>query len=354
MAKRRRLGAPDAEKLRKLNEGFAAKPILATKSMAPPIAQIAGEAAAMGPVGETHDRVEQARNATDARSLQAAKQEGRLAEVIAVADIDTSYLNRDRLETNAESMEELKTSLREQGQRTPIEVVKTPDGYGLISGWRRLCALGALYEATNDTAYNHVTAFVRMPKGSAEAYLNMVEENEIRTNLSHYERGRIAVVAVGQGVYADIDAAVNHLFQAASKAKRSKLRSFAMIHEALGDLLQFPQALTERSGLKLAAALRSGPVEAFRAGLADVAPQSAAQEWKVLEGLISATAGQGDAPHKGGRPVKTQPLPSIALKKGGSLQIELTARGCKIELKDRVVDRHTLMRIAKNIEQFLK
>ncbi|WP_311199555.1 hypothetical protein [Phaeobacter inhibens] len=48
------------------------------------------------------------------------------------------------------------------------------------------------------------------------------------------------------------------LFGAASKAKRSKVRSFAAVHEGLGDLLRYPNALSEKAGLKLAAALRSG------------------------------------------------------------------------------------------------
>ena len=61
---------------------------------------------------------------------------------------------------------------------------------------------------------------MRVGREGGDIYLDMVEENEIRANLTHYERGRIASVAVGQGVFADIDAAVNHLFASASKAKR--------------------------------------------------------------------------------------------------------------------------------------
>lgn len=51
----------------------------------------------------------------------------------------------------------------------------------------------------------------------------MVEENEVRANLSHYERGRIAVLAAEQGHFTHVEEAVARLSGAASKAKRSKI-----------------------------------------------------------------------------------------------------------------------------------
>ena len=283
MAKRKRLTAPDAEALKELETGFATKPMtglgLETKSMAP-IAKVAGEAAAMAEHG---DRVENAQNRADAKELQAARAGGLLAQEIAISDIDIDYVSRDRVVQDADAMEELKSSIKANGLRTPIEVVQTADGYGLISGWRRLAALQALSMET-------VKAFVREAQESAEIYLNMVEENEIRADLSHYERGRIVVVAVAQGVYTDVAEAVNHLFASASKAKRSKVRSFAVIHEALGDLLQFPTELTEKAGLKLAKALREGDLKPFRVALAENTATDGVGEWGALEGCLLYTS----------------------------------------------------------------
>ncbi len=346
MAKRKRLTAPDAEALKELETGFAAKPTsglgLETKSMAP-IAKVAGEAAAMAEHG---DRVENARNRAEAEELQAAKAGGLLAQEIAISDIDIDYVSRDRVVQDTEAMEELKSSIKANGLRTPIEVVQTADGYGLISGWRRLAAL-------QDLSVETVKAFVREAQESAEIYLNMVEENEIRADLSHYERGRIAVVAVGQGVYADVAEAVNHLFASASKAKRSKVRSFAVIHEALGDLLQFPTELTEKAGLKLAKALREGDLKPFRVALAENTVTGGVEEWRALEGALMAAVPVGAASAKGGRPVQNIKLPSVTSKKGGNLNAEIIEKGFRIELKGRAITRDDVARIQRDIVRYL-
>jgi len=90
-------------------------------------------------------------------------------------------------------MEALKTSLSAHGQRTPIEVEdlgQEPDGshrFGLISGWRRLTALKALYAETGEDRFGRVLALLRKPHDRADAYISMVEENEIRAGLSYYD-----------------------------------------------------------------------------------------------------------------------------------------------------------------------
>jgi ParB family chromosome partitioning protein len=165
----------------------------------------------------------------------------------------------------------------------------------------------------------------------------MVEENEIRADLTHYERGRIAVIAAGQGAYKDVEDAVNHLFQAASKAKRSKVRSFALIHEALGDLLHFPEQLTEKAGLRLASALRNGEIRQFRAALADLTPRTLAEELAVLERPILVAEGKDKDVAKGGRPA-AQKISAINVDKSTSIHGQMTSQGCKIELKGRAVD----------------
>jgi ParB family chromosome partitioning protein len=328
MAKRRRLTAPDAGALEEMETGFAAKPALETKSMAP-ISKVAGEAAAMAAVAGQGDRVAAAR-------LQTAEESGLLAEVIAVDAIQMDFINRDRLVQDDEAMAELMASILASGQRTPIEVVNIGVGYGLISGWRRVAALKALREETGVAKFSKVKAFVRPAEDSSQTYLNMVEENEIRANLSHYERGRIAVIAVGQGAFKDVEEAVNHLYQSASKAKRSKVRSFALIHEELGDLLRFPAELTEKAGLRLAAALRSGEISPFRAALADLSPQSLSEELVALEGPILAAQSRGNDLAKGGRPA-TEKLTTIKVDKYASVHGQITPHGCKIELKGRAV-----------------
>ncbi|MFK7942603.1 MAG: ParB/RepB/Spo0J family partition protein [Paracoccaceae bacterium] len=277
MARRRRVDTPSAEELKTIEEGFAAKPVIGMK---PPIAQVAAEAAALAQPVAPEDRA-------DAERFRAAQAEGRVILDLPSGDIQVDELTRDRAVIDAEAMAELKASISAHGQRHPIDVVQLEEGgYGLLSGYRRLKAITDLHgpEAL-------VRAMLRAPKDLTEAYVAMVEENEIRDNLSHYERGRIAVLAAGQGVFQNSTVAVQFLFAAASKSKRSKIRSFAMIHEELGDLLNFPEAITERAGLRLAAALRLGQGGALRDALANASPANAAAEWRILALALDQASG---------------------------------------------------------------
>ena len=147
-----------------------------------------------------------------AAELHNARVEGRMVSKLAIGDIDATYLVRDRMTVDDEDMAALKDSLRARGQQAPIEVVDLGDRrYGLISGWRRLTALRALQAETSDATFGVVQAFIRRPDTAADAYCAMVEENEIRVDLSFYERARIAVKAVEQGVYPDVKTAVQSL-----------------------------------------------------------------------------------------------------------------------------------------------
>jgi ParB family transcriptional regulator, chromosome partitioning protein len=211
-----------------------------------PIAQVAGDTAAAAALDEV------------TQALSAARAEGRLALSLPLEEIDTGHLVRDRISPDSPELDELIASLRARGQRTAIEVVDLGEGraggprYGLISGWRRLTALKRL--AAEDPRFARVAAIVRAPEGAAEAYLAMVEENEIRLGLSYYERARIVAKALEEGVFETERAALQGLFAHVSRAKRSKIKSVMAVVAALDGALRFPEALTERQGLELAKA----------------------------------------------------------------------------------------------------
>ncbi|MEP2718506.1 ParB N-terminal domain-containing protein [Pseudophaeobacter sp.] len=354
MAKRRRLIAPDASELQELEEGFAAKPSanpFETKSTVPPIAQVAAEAASLNSMTGVTDRVALARDQGDAARWRAAEQDGLVVQMLAIADIDQDFIRRDRLVEDAEAMAELQGSIQENGLRAPIEVAKTKDGYGLISGFRRLQAYRAL--AAQDDSFSQIPAFVREADAGQAAYVSMVEENEVRANLSHYERGRIAVLAADQRVFPSVEAAVDALFGAASKAKRSKVRSFAKVHEALGDLLQFPTGLTEKAGLALATALRDGGQGALRDALAQSTAPDAKSEWGFLQKAIKAANTAPRDSSRGGRPQEITRIPSRDLPKGGALSAEVSADGLRIELKGRAINADTAEQILKMITRHI-
>jgi ParB family chromosome partitioning protein len=299
MAKRRRLDAPDAAEVARLAQSFAADQPAARAlgPSAPPIARVAREVADHAAAEALEARRSAAADAADAGRWRSAQAEGRVALRLPLGTIETEHLARDRLALDDAEMAELRESIRAHGLRMPIEVLTLPavdasPRYGLISGWRRLQALRLLWAETGDERFGYADALVRAPRDASDAYVAMVEENEVRADLSHYERGRIAVVAAGQGAFGSVEAAVDALFGAGSKAKRSKIRSFAQIHAELGDVLRFGPALSERAGLRLAQALRVAGDD-IRDALAAADALSAEDEWSAIEPLIArAEAGR--------------------------------------------------------------
>ena len=194
---------------------------------------------------------------------------------------------RDRILAGEADLDALIASLRARGQQTPIEVVALAGGaYGLISGWRRLTALRRLHaEAPEDPRFATVQAILRRPESASDAYLAMVEENEIRAGLSYYERARIVARAAEAGVFPDTGAALQRLFAAASRTRRSKIGSFLRLYQTLDPALRFPAAIPERLGLTLARAIEADPTLAprLRDRLRKTPPASAEAELAALD-----------------------------------------------------------------------
>jgi len=259
------------------------------------------------------------------RELVAARTEGRMVLRLPLTAVDETYLVRDRIEVAEEDMAALIASLRMRGQQMPVEVADLGDGrYGLISGWRRLMALRRI-SAEDDTA-GHVLALLRRPEVAADAYLAMVEENEIRSGLSFYERARIVVRAADRGVYPDDRAALSHLFAAAPRARRSKIGSFVRLVRAFeaGEGMRvkssvqglfFPASLSEKLGLTLVAAVDRDPGIAGRiAGdLAAQPPEDAGEEAVRIAAFLRGQEGDMSRP-------AAKPAPSpLAMTDAGML-----------------------------------
>ena len=280
MAKRKRLTPA--------NPAFLDMPAPETKSMfaTAPIADVARDASASAALDELSDTMARARD------------EGRMVVDLPLDQIEVDYLVRDRLVVEETEMRTLMASLRDRGQQTPIEVMQIGDSrYGLISGWRRCKALSLIAEEDRNEAPT-VLALLRKPEEASDAYLAMVEENEIRVDLSYFERARIVAKAVEEGVYAMERTALQELFRAASRAKRSKIGSFLPVVRALDGHLRFPHVLSERLGLGLAQALTEDPgfADHLRARLKAAEPESAEAETAVL---VKALADQKQSLNKG-------------------------------------------------------
>lgn len=276
MAKRKRLSPADPGML---------EPVSAPETKAlsrPPIADVAGDAASAAALRDL------------AAEITGAETEGRLVMRLRLDQIETGYLMRDRIAVTGEDeeMEALIASIVTRGQQSPIDVVALEDGrFGLISGWRRCEAIRRL--AAQGQGPGEVLALQRRPDGLGEAYCAMVEENEIRAGLSYYERARIAARAVEAGIYTSHKSALQSLFSTASRAKRSKIKSFLTIVSALDDILRFPQALPERLGLHMAKGLKEDPLLGSRISnaLKEQPPEDATQEQKIIARVMQDASG---------------------------------------------------------------
>lgn len=312
MAKRRRLETPSTDDLGRIEAEFRSE----TFDRAPmargiaPIAQVAADSAPHVPTEGADTRALRARTEADAAQLHVARDAGLLMVDLPLDRIDADSMIRDRMTMGEAEMLELRQSIAAHGLRLPIEVFDL-DGqgvrYGLLSGYRRLLATRGLRDLTQAPKYATIRAIIRPRTEADQAFVQMIEENEVRENLSHFERGRIAVIAANHGAFANTEDAVDRLFATGSKAKRSKIRSFALIFEELGDMLQFPELLTERRGLHLATALRQGAESAVREALSHAAPASADEEWQVIEPTIRAQDTAARDPGRGGRPKRAAP-----------------------------------------------
>jgi ParB/RepB/Spo0J family partition protein len=276
---------------------------------AAPIARVAADAAGAAALEEL------------AETLRRTREEGRMVEELPLDAIAPDHLTRDRLPAEDEDMATLRKSIRAHGQRAPIEVTPVAGAlpYGLISGWRRLSALKALHAETGEARFAVVRALVRRPETAADAYVAMVEENELRVGLSQYERARVAARAAARGVFPSENDALRALFAGASRAKLSRIRRFLEIHAALDGVLRFPAHLPERLGLALAEALAAGRGAEIAAALTAAAPETPEAELAAIARLLA-------------RPRAPRPAP-VPLRAGVTLESRLAGRSLTLTLR---------------------
>lgn len=179
------------------------------------------------------------------------KKLGLITDLIDTDLVRMTKLTRDRSAQIDPELEELIESIKAVGLSNPIRVEQTDDGYELIQGFRRLNAFRALREQTGDPRYRKIpAALVLRGEPLKNLYRKMVDENLVRKDLSF---GEMAHLALAYGAEAGIDAgeAVGVLYASALKQKRTYIRQFARVLEALGDAVKFPEAIPRALGLDL-------------------------------------------------------------------------------------------------------
>lgn len=342
MAKRKRLAPPTRETLnsgiedapkRKLTSSRDPLGVSSPPSTRAPIADVAGSAAATAALSEV------------SAELHAARREGRLVQSLPLEAVKEGHLVRDRLVGSIaeDDMQSLMASLRARGQQSPIEVTEIEPGrFGLISGFRRLTALRRLYAEAGEERFAKVHALVRSPDTAEAAYVAMVEENELRVGLSYFERAHIVTRAVEEGVCSSEKQALNSLFGSASRAKRSKIKSFLSVVKALGPNLKFPNAIGERLGLELAARLKE---ESFsnrlQALLRQNNPDSAEAEISLLQQALADTT----QPNEDKAPNRTEAVQSRSKREEIATGLWLTRDAKGVHLSGPALDEGVVNRI---------
>lgn len=205
---------------------------------------------------------------------------------IPLDQIRDDALIRDRADLDPDALDELMASIATEGLRQPIEVwqLSQPmDGhrYGLISGLRRLTATRAL-ATRRETAAPTIPAFVRNPASIPAAMAAMVSENEMRTQITPWEKGLLLTSAVRSGVFDTLDAACDALYPNLSRQKRARLRNLAQVVEELEGMFTTPDRLTATQMERLAAALRGGLADVIREVLGQNRARSLPSQWAAI------------------------------------------------------------------------
>jgi len=240
------------------------------KSDAPRIRSVGPMGAAVREAAEdlqaaTDAKVEARRkNADDAREFRTAQEEGRVLANVPLTEISTDALPRDRMDlesiAGSVEMEELKASIRARGQKEPVELFHDETGtLQLKKGWRRLTALRQLFDETGDDAYSTIVARIEAGEsGRLDRYIDMVEENVVREDLTFAEMAQVALTAASDPSVPENnpDVLVNRLYASLHKMKRSYVRSFVYLLSELGDSLSFPKGVARNIGSQVARKLQ--------------------------------------------------------------------------------------------------
>jgi ParB family transcriptional regulator, chromosome partitioning protein len=174
--------------------------------------------------------------------------------------IDPEALIRDRSVENPAALDDLIRSITEIGLRQPIEVFglapreHSKAEYGLISGHRRLKAFVAM-------GRTEIPALLCNPEGIPAAMAAMVTENEVRAQITPWEKGRLIGNLLDDGAFKEPDEAIAALYPTATRQQRARIRNAHLVYEAFHHHIQTPERLTHTQIDRLATCLRVGGEE---------------------------------------------------------------------------------------------
>ncbi len=280
------------------------------------------------------------------------KKLGLITDLINVSDVVITKLTRDRSANVDPELAELKDSIQAVGLSNPIRVEQTEDGYQLIQGFRRLNAFRELAEETGDARYQKIPAAL-VPRGEplADLYRKMVDENLVRKDISFGEMAQLALSYAGD-MDMDPGDAVTVLYASALKQKRTYIRQFTRMLEALGGTLRFPEAVPRALGTDLCKLFDAEPE---RAGEVAETLQALNKRDAELELLILKSALDQTKPELEPKPVPPSVSKTTLRLKRPEGEARIIAQDGRVEIRlprdFSSIDRERLQR---GIETFLE
>lgn len=256
-------------------------------------------------------------------------------QILPLDQIDPNALPRDRITLDPAALDQLTRSIALNGLRHPLEVwalqsPRPPFRYGLISGFRRLAAVRRLGHTT-------APAVLRTPDSIATAMADMVAENEIRTQITAWEKARLVQTTLDEGHFDTPDTALRTLFPQCSRQTLYRMRGHLEVVEALGPHLTTPEVHSTRRLDRLATALRAGWEDLMITALLPLKSPSAETQWQALLPILTESTTSettGDSP---------RPRRLLHLKKGLTIRREQTQHGYALRFSGPEARRGGLM-----------
>ena len=244
-------------------------------------------------------------------------------KTIPLSAIDAHALPRDRDSFDAEAQSELERSIASAGLRQPIEVwtLSAPRGdhlYGLISGFRRM-------NAAQELGHDTIPAFLHTPRDIPDAMAAMVTENEIRSQISPWEKGGLILDCLQSELFDTEETAIDALFGTLSRQKKARLRSITMVVQLFDGVLATPRALSIARIERMAAAVRAGWEDLLLDALRTSNSDTLAGQWSALDPVLTEAL---NPQHNESAPgTRNAPRRSFKFKNNLHIRRELTRSG---------------------------
>ncbi|MFY2823899.1 ParB/RepB/Spo0J family partition protein [Ruegeria sp. MALMAid1280] len=293
MSRKRRMFDIDMPSMEDIPVGKVPDKVL-EKRRGPMATAISENADALRDQQSTEDTI-RAENDRLAHELVRLRSEGLVTEHVALSDVVTEKLTRDRKPGPDPELDELKDSIRDIGLSNPIRLERRSDGrFDLIQGMRRLSAYRALHEETGDDLYVTIPAGISEAADLSDSYRRMVDENLIRKDISFAEMGALARAYAEDPANdcPDVDKAVAILFKSASYTKRSYIRSFASLLMMLDKVLMHPNDIPRNLGVDLKRKLDANPglIRQVSAAVMNEPDRDGPREVAILRTFVEAEA----------------------------------------------------------------